>query len=186
MWQATEQLGKYGTIVRLLMATGQRAGQISNLQTAWIDKKRKAIAFPAAIMKNNLEHKLAYGSLTDFLLLQTIPNQGYYFSPDGLVGHPFSAWSKNKSKLDAMLPDMEPWTLHDLRRTWSTNAARLDIAPHITDRVLSHVTGTLSPVARVYNRYKYETAVRDAVQRVESHILELIQTTTPQMPRSPG
>ena len=175
VWKASEHLGKFGTIVRLLITTGQRRQQIAFLQSAWIDDERKVITFPAEIMKNNREHVLPFGTLTNYVLMWATPVKGYYFSPTSLVGRPFSAWSKNKRRLDKMLPDMEPWTLHDLRRTWSTNAARLDVPPHIIDRVLSHVTGTLSPVARVYNRYKYETAVRDAVRRVESHVMELIQ-----------
>jgi integrase len=179
IWEATEHLGKYGAIVRLLMTTGQRRQQIACLQTAWINDKRKVITFPAEIMKNNREHEVPYGMLTDFLLKQAIAVEGYYFSPVGLVGHPFTAWSKNKRRLDALLPEMDSWTLHDLRRTWSTNAARLDVAPHITDRVLSHVTGSLSQVARVYNRFKYEAEVRDAVRRMESHILELVRQDFP-------
>ena len=177
IWQATEEFGKYGTIVRLLITTGQRRGQIANLQSDWVDKEKKIITFPDDIMKNGREHRLPYGFLTDFVLLRTIAVDGYYFSPPGLAGRPFTAWSKNKRKLDSLLPDMEPWTLHDLRRTWSTNAARLDIAPHITDRVLSHVSGTLTPVARVYNRYKYETAVREALRAMEKHILGIIENS---------
>ncbi len=177
VWNATEDLGKYGTIVRLLMVTGQRRQQIACLHTSWVDFQRKIISFPAHIMKNNRDHVLPFGTLTGYLLGPLLPNNGYYFSPPGLAGHPFSAWSKNKRALDQRLPDMDPWTLHDLRRTWSTNAARLDIAPHITDRVLSHVTGSLSPIARVYNRFRYENEMRDAVRRIESHILELVSPT---------
>ena len=176
IWHATQDMGKYGTIVRLLMVTGQRKAQIANLQTNWIDTKTKVFSFPGDIMKNGRSHRLPYGDLTAFLLTQSIPHKGYYFSPLGLPGRPFSAWSKNKKKLDAMLPDMDPWTLHDLRRTWSTNAARLNVPPHITDRVLSHASGTLLPVARIYNRYRYEQEVREAVVGVEAHITEMVQS----------
>lgn len=48
-----------------------------------------------------------------------------------LPGRSFSAWSKSRQRLDKLLPDLGPWTLHDLRRTWSTNAERLDIPPHL-------------------------------------------------------
>lgn len=175
VWRASQAFGKYGSIVRLLMTTGQRANQIASLQSAWVDTEKQVFNFPAEIMKNNRDHRLPYGELTASLLHSLTSDQGFYFSPPGLAGRPFSAWSKNKRKLDTLLPDMEPWTLHDLRRTWSTNAARLDVPPHITDRVLSHVTGSLSPVARVYNQYKYETAVREAVNMVEAHIQSLIE-----------
>ncbi|MGE3778985.1 MAG: tyrosine-type recombinase/integrase [Pirellulaceae bacterium] len=174
VWNAADGLGKYGTIVRLLMVTGQRRRQVACLHRSWIDYDRKVIAFPARIMKNNRDHVLPFGTLTEYLLRSVTDDQGYLFSPAGLAGHPFTAWSKNKRALDGRLDEMDAWTLHDLRRTWSTNAARLDIAPHVTDRVLSHVTGSLSPIARIYNRFRYETETRDAVRRMESHILQLV------------
>ncbi len=31
------------------------------------------------------------------------------------------------------------WILHDLRRTAATGMARLNIAPHVVDRILNHV-----------------------------------------------
>jgi len=47
------------------------------------------------------------------------------------------------------------WTLHDLRRTATTGMARLNIAPHVVDRILNHVSGTIRGVAAVYNRHAY-------------------------------
>ena len=47
------------------------------------------------------------------------------------------------------------WILHDLRRTAATGMARLNIAPHVVDRVLNHVSGTIHGVAAVYNRHAY-------------------------------
>jgi hypothetical protein len=45
--------------------------------------------------------------------------------------------------------------LHDLRRTAATGMARLNIAPHVVDRILNHVSGTIRGVAAVYNRHAY-------------------------------
>lgn len=171
VWEACHDLGKYGAIVRLLIITGQRCNQIGRLQERWI--KGSKIEFPAEVMKNGEPHSIPYGRLSKIVISGVDAIEGYYFAPEGLVGHPFSAWSKNKKKLDEMIA-IDPWTLHDLRRTWSTNAARLDIPPHITDRILSHTTGTLSPVARIYNRWKYEDEMVEAVNRMDSHIIELI------------
>ena len=50
---------------------------------------------------------------------------------------------------------IEPWILHDLRRTAATGMARLKFAPHVVDRVLNHTAGTIRGVARVYNRFDY-------------------------------
>ena len=55
---------------------------------------------------------------------------------------------------------VEPWTLHDLRRSFATIAADdehgLAIDPHVVDKILAHTTATgLSAVAQVYNKAQY-------------------------------
>ncbi|MEM8970822.1 MAG: integrase arm-type DNA-binding domain-containing protein [Pseudomonadota bacterium] len=172
IWAACEELGKYGSIVRLLMLTGQRAGQIAWLQEKWINKEKTGIEFPAEVMKNNREHYCPIGGLTKFVLMVNVPVKGYYFSPLSAVGRPFSAWSKNKRKLDELV-QLDPWRLHDLRRTWSTNAPRLDIPPHITSRILSHAAPE-GAIARIYNRYMYRDEMADAMNRMNDHILSLV------------
>ena len=47
---------------------------------------------------------------------------------------------------------IESWILHDLRRSAATGMARLAIAPHVVDKILNHVSGTIRGVAAVYNR----------------------------------
>jgi Phage integrase family len=56
--------------------------------------------------------------------------------------------------LDA-LSGIADWTLHDLRRTFATRLAEMGVAPHVIERMLNHITGTLSPLALVYNKAKY-------------------------------
>jgi integrase len=60
--------------------------------------------------------------------------------------------------------EIEPWILHDLRRTATTGMARLRIAPHVVDRILNHTSGTIRGVARVYNRFDYADERRTALE----------------------
>lgn len=173
VWTASQQLGKYGAIVRLLMLTGQRAGQIARLQTGWVADEH--ILFPAGVMKNKREHWCPIGTLTKFTLLEVIPVDDYYFSPVTAVGQPFSGWSKCKLKLDR-LTELDPWRLHDLRRTWATSAARLDVPPHVASRVLSH-TAPEGGLAKIYNRYKYRQEMSNAMAKVNEHFLGLVGGT---------
>ena len=62
------------------------------------------------------------------------------------------------------------WTLHDLRRTFATNLAELGVAPHVIERILNHVTGSISPLARIYNRATYQKEMRDALELYERHL----------------
>lgn len=66
------------------------------------------------------------------------------------------------------------WTLHDLRRTAATGMAKLKISPHVTDKVLNHVSGTISGVAAIYNRFEYLDERRDALDAWSRHVGNLI------------
>jgi hypothetical protein len=59
-------------------------------------------------------------------------------------------------RLQERLETVESWVVHDLRRTVAIGMAQLGIAPHVLDRVLNHVSGTIRGVAAVYNRFTYK------------------------------
>jgi hypothetical protein len=44
---------------------------------------------------------------------------------------------------------IQEWILHDLRRTAATGMAKLNVLPHVVDRILNHVSGTIRRVAAV-------------------------------------
>lgn len=71
---------------------------------------------------------------------------------------PVSGHSRAKKRLDRLMGDVEEWRLHDLRRTATTEMARLGIAPHVVDKILNHTSGTIRGVAAVYNRFQYQDA----------------------------
>jgi hypothetical protein len=65
--------------------------------------------------------------------------------------------------LQEILGMVEPWVFHDLRRRVATGMAELGVAPHVLDRVLNHVSGTIKGVARIYNRAEYREERRAAL-----------------------
>ncbi|HBQ8513792.1 TPA: site-specific integrase [Klebsiella pneumoniae] len=64
----------------------------------------------------------------------------------------------------------EPWTLHDLRRTFSTGLNNMGIAPHIVELLLGHA---LPGVMAIYNRSLYLPEKLDALNKWHEH-LELL------------
>ncbi|MEQ4894608.1 tyrosine-type recombinase/integrase, partial [Escherichia coli] len=56
----------------------------------------------------------------------------------------------------------EPWTLHDLRRTFSTTLNNMGIAPHVVEQLLGHALGG---VMSVYNRSQYLPEKLDALNK---------------------
>ena len=55
-----------------------------------------------------------------------------------------------------------PWTLHDLRRTFSTTLNNMGIAPHVVEQLLGHALGG---VMSVYNRSQYLPEKLDALNK---------------------
>ena len=72
---------------------------------------------------------------------------------------------------------IDPWCLHDLRRTSATGMAGLTVQPHIIERILNHSTGQLGGVAGIYNRFQYIDEMRSALSRWADHVASLELTS---------
>jgi integrase len=163
----------FGAIVRLLILTGQRRGEISNLRWEYIDESERTITLPASLTKNNRQHTFPYGELTKAVLERISRIGEYLFPARGNPKAAFSGWSNCKAVLDNRC-EIAPWTLHDLRRTYSTIHAAIGTPPHITERLLNHISGTISGVAAIYNRYAYLDEMRTAAMAFEKHLGKLL------------
>lgn len=140
---------RFSKIVRLLILTGQRRSELPHIV---IDDGVAII--PSEHTKNGREHSFPVGAYT-----QTI------FEP--II---FNGWSKAKRRLDNA-SGVAGWTLHDLRRTFASNHARLGTPIHVVEKMLNHVSGSFSGVTGVYQRYSYFDEMREACQRYERWLL---------------
>lgn len=154
-------------LVVFLIRTGQRRGEGSLLQREWIDRDQSLIVFPSLVTKNKRSHSLPYFS--EWGYLEGAP--GLVFP--GLGGVPLAGWSKLKPKFDET-HGVRDYTLHDLRRTFSSGLARLGIPIHVTEKLLNHVSGTHSGVQAIYNRYTYQNEMREALLRWQEHLDSLV------------
>ena len=96
------------------------------------------------------------------------------FPARGQDATPFCGWSKAKRRFDQPL-ETTPYTLHDLRRTFSSNLARLGTPIHVTEKLLNHASGTVSGVAAIYNRYSYLDEMREAVRQHDEFLAQIVQ-----------
>lgn len=157
--------GTYGTIIQLLILTGQRLGQIAALDSSYVTED--TITWPGALMKGGVEHSIPLTPTIKALLPQ---KTGLLFPTKDKT--PWNTWSKPKSELDKLVP-FPHWTLHDIRRSLATGMASIGIQPHLIERILAHTQGELSPIALVYNKHRYLTECRDALLKWERHALKL-------------
>ncbi len=173
----------FGPIVELLLLTGQRRGEIAALRWEWIDRIERRITLPATLTKNKREHVFPYGDLVEAVLdrLPRVDDSLFLFPAarghvKGKATTTFNGWSKAKREFDRLLPDLKPWTLHDLRRTLSTTMASLGVPQIVVEKLLNHVSGgSQSPIAQVYNRHSYLNEMRDAIHTYEGHLADLLK-----------
>ena len=151
IWDNTD-FHPYGHIIRCLMLSGQRRSQIWMAKPEWI--KDGVITFPKEIMKGKEAH-----------ILPVTPLLSEYLKPP----FDFNGWSKSKKRLDDKC-GVKGWRHHDLRRTFSTNCAKLGIQIHIVEQILHHRSGTVSGIVQVYNRYSYLNEMKSALKAHEEHI----------------
>lgn len=152
----------YAQFLPLLLATAQRRGEVSKMRWSEIDFDAMIWVIPAALSKNGKPHVVPLSGYA-LRLIDTIPRWGgsdYVFTTTGRS--PISGFSKALRHIHAQSETTE-WRFHDLRRTAASGMARLGIAPHVVEKVLNHISGTISGVAAVYNRYGYDAERRDAL-----------------------
>ena len=114
-------------------------------------------------------------------ILKAVPrlHERFVFPARGRSTTCFSGFGKCKERLDKEL-SIEPWRLHDLRRTAATGMAQLGVQPHIVECVLNHASGQLSGVAGIYNRFDYLNEKRDALARWSDRLAQLTRTNLEQ------
>lgn len=148
----------YSDIIKLCILTGQRVGEVTKFNTSWIDSD--TITIPASVTKNKREHTFPFGTFTAPYLTR-------------YCGNTFSRFSYAKKQIDNAT-GITGWTVHDLRRTYSTTMARLSVPLHITELLLNHRSGTISGVAATYNKYNFLKEMTDAQLTYELHIASLV------------
>lgn len=164
IWRAAAaSIWPYGAIVKLLLLTGQRRNEVVGMRWAEIDREAKLWTLPKERTKNGSEHRLPLSDVA-LSVLETLPvlSDTLVFPARGRSATTFSGFSKCKAEIDR-LSGVTDWTLHDLRRTAATGMAKLNVAPHVIEKILNHVSGTFAGVAGIYNQHDYEGEMREAM-----------------------
>ena len=171
--RAKETTFPFGPIVLLLIFTGQRRSEIGQLRRSWIEGEQ--VTFPQGFAKNKREHCFPLCSLAQAVIAD-LPETGDLLFPAATdFEKPFSTWAWHKKRFDEGLQNVEPYTLHDLRRTFATLHAQIGTPIHITEKLLNHVSGTFSGVAAIYNRHSYFNEKQEAMKLFDKFLAQLMR-----------
>jgi len=125
----------FGKIVKLLILTGQRRGEIAQLKGSMIGLD--TITLPATLCKNRRAHIFPARELARTFLDPEVEPEEYFFKARGKET-PFDGWSKCKPKLEERAR-VDGWTLHDLRRTFASGLAAQGVSIPVIERLLNHM-----------------------------------------------
>lgn len=180
-WQATGALGHpFQAIFRLLLLTGQRKSEVSEMVEAELDLRASLWTIRADRTKNRREHEVPLSDAVKTILdgVPRIANdRGLIFTTNGKT--PPSGFTKPveacRAKMNQLAGETLPrWSLHDLRRTVSTMLNdELAIDPHIVEAVLNHISASRAGVAGTYNRAGYLKQKTAALNAWANYLAEL-------------
>ena len=151
LWRAAGALGDpWEPIVKLLILTGQRRGEVAGMRWDEVDLDAGLWSLPGSRTKNHRSH--------------TLPLVARGGEPAGEGAAPRCRWAclrraapehperVRQGEGAARRGDGEaaeqaarrpvPWTLHDIRRTVATGLQRLGVRLEVTEALLNHVSGS--------------------------------------------
>jgi integrase len=179
LWKAAESLGyPYGPLFRMLALTGQRKSEVAEARWSEFDLGHKLWTIPAERMKADAAHVVP---LTDDVIeiLTSLPrfNKGdHLFSTDSGV-KPVDGFSNGKVKLDkAMAAELgravEPFVIHDIRRTMRTGLSALPVPDLVRELVIAHSKPGLH---KVYDQHAYLDEKRRALELWAAKLRSIVE-----------
>ena len=172
LWQATGKLSwPFRDAVRLLLLTGARLNEVAGMTWGELDLDARLWRLPKERSKNKQAHVVPLSDMARDILAAVPRVQSasdFVFTLNGR--NPATSYSSIKPRLDAAMPGVPHWTLHDLRRTCASGLAMLGTAPHVIEAVLNHRSGVISGIAATYNRHDDEPEKRAALAAWARHV----------------
>jgi integrase len=178
--------------LRAVLHAAAQSGQRVNWSA--VPPHAKVLTVPRERFKSDVEHPVM---LSDDALqiIEALPRwSGGDFLFTTTSGRlPVSSLFKAKRKLDARMlrtlramarmrgedPEqvkLAAWVTHDLRRAARSNLAALRVDDGVAEMVLGHAKRGLQ---RIYDRHKYESEIREALQRWAQRLAAIVAPATP-------
>ena len=174
-WLVAEQMPyPYGPMLKLLMLSGQRHGDVGGMPWSEVDLPKREWVIPAERYKGNAKGEAPHLiPLTDEMveILATLPrfNGGdYVFTTTH--GRKPTDLAEQKARIDAEMQailqergrTLPAWVIHDLRRSMRTRLSELRIPTEVAEAVIGHKKRGLTAV---YDLYEYRDEKADALKR---------------------
>jgi integrase len=162
VWRAAGTLPPpFGPFVRVLMLTLARREEVAAMCWGELAADLSTWTLPALRSKNRKPHVQHLAEPTRAILAGMGRGEASELVFATLAGKTITTHSHIKRLLDKAIaaerkkagkPPMPGWVFHDFRRAGVTMLAEAGFPPHVADKLLNHVSGTIRGVAAIYQR----------------------------------
>jgi integrase len=150
----------------LILATGQRPGEVCGMEWSELDIDQGTWHIPAAKAKSKRPHVVILNAPAIRLIQQArciAGNSTFVLAspvcPETNIERHSVSRAISRLFDKQLLRSVAPFTPHDLRRTVASRMGDLKVAPHVIEKTLNHV---MTGVMAVYNHAEYLEERRDA------------------------
>jgi integrase len=186
VWPEFDALGyPFGPFFQVALLTGQRREEVAEMRWADVDAADRTWSLTSDQTKPDRAHVVPLSPLAWSILMEAkeaaVAIGGslapYVFTTTG--DRPISGFSKSKAQLDAIvakaraeagLAPLQPWRIHDLRRTCGSGLGKVGTPRFIIGRVLNHADNS---VTGIYDRHEYLAEKREALERWAIYVSNL-------------
>jgi len=160
--EITENYFISGHVVKLALATGQRAGELIRLKVENFNLEEGYLTIPETVSKNRTNHVVPLNDLAIEIskaILNEIEDSSIFAFPGVKDGYYCEDIPINPSTLTQHVRefcneyDGEKFVPRDIRRTWKTLTGKAGISKEIRDRIQNHAIQDVS--TKHYDRYDY-------------------------------
>jgi integrase len=172
VWAAFDGLGyPWGSLFKMLLITGQRCSEVAGMQ--WSEITGDGWRIPAERAKNGKGHLVPLSTLAREILEDAPEIGALVFRAH--VDKALKGWSKATARMHALCSEtIEPWRLHDLRRTFATQLRTLGVDRLVVSKLLNHAE---AGVTKTYDRYSADPEKTAAMERWANRLREIISGT---------
>ena len=165
----------------MILLTGQRPGEVCGMTWNEIDNE-VFWNIPAERMKGQESNRVPLNDMALELIEQARLYSGeksFVFASSHKNDSPMTTHALSKAILRhrGEMGFEERFTPHDLRRTLRTRLAELGIDDVVAERVLGH---KLQGIMAIYNRHGYDKEKRQALERWEKKLRQIIGIEEPE------
>jgi integrase len=172
LWHACDTVGgSAGSVVKLLLLTGQRCGEVVGMRRSEISGD--VWTLPPERTKNKQRHEVPL-STQALAIIDTVPGVDRDFLFTSSDTRRLGNMAQAKVALDTHMKPAQPWVVHDVRRTVATGLAKLGVDLPVIEKCLNHKGGSFAGVVGIYQRHKYASEKRVALQRWADHVEGLV------------